>query len=149
MEKVNERSWKNKDFRWWCTVNRHPDKPKNSPRLKAHKIFLTNFYHSLSLCNPSRYILVIFCFQVKFSDPLPKTVCVACVQKLEIHHQLVKRFHAAREHFMESAMNSIRNRSSTSTSCDQSLRCRNSNLNPTSNSSGAEQVTHEYSQADL
>ncbi|CAH0394615.1 unnamed protein product [Bemisia tabaci] len=86
---------------------------------------------------------------VKFSDPLPKTVCVACVQKLEIHHQLVKRFHAAREHFMESAMNSIRNRSSTSTSCDQSLRCRNSNLNPTSNSSGAEQVTHEYSQADL
>ncbi|XP_049863631.1 uncharacterized protein LOC126360013 [Schistocerca gregaria] len=39
---------------------------------------------------------------ISANDPLPKTVCVPCIQRLEIHHELMEQFTWARKRLAES-----------------------------------------------
>lgn len=50
------------------------------------------------------YILFYFIFQVDVNDPLPKTVCRKCIQKLELQHKIILQFKKAHQRFSTAAV---------------------------------------------
>jgi hypothetical protein len=39
--------------------------------------------------------------QINVNDPLPKTVCLPCIDRLEAHHELMEQFTWARQRLAE------------------------------------------------
>jgi hypothetical protein len=40
-------------------------------------------------------------FQINVNDPLPKTVCLPCIDRLEAHHELIEQFTWATQRIAE------------------------------------------------
>lgn len=45
--------------------------------------------------------MLCFYFQINANDPLPKTVCLPCIDRLEAHHELMEQFTWARQRLAE------------------------------------------------
>lgn len=48
-----------------------------------------------------RSLILYFYFQINVNDPLPKTVCLPCIDRLEAHHELMEQFTWARQRLAE------------------------------------------------
>jgi hypothetical protein len=48
-----------------------------------------------------RDLISYFYLQINVNDPLPKTVCLPCIDRLEAHHELMEQFTWARQRLAE------------------------------------------------
>lgn len=62
-------------------------------------------------------IMFVIIFQVNRHDPLPKTVCLSCIDKLESHTQMVQKYKKSESKFKSDKM-SVGNSSSNDNGSD-------------------------------
>lgn len=48
-----------------------------------------------------RKLMSFIYFQINVNDPLPKTVCLPCIDRLEAHHELIEQFTWATQRIAE------------------------------------------------
>ncbi|GLH07906.1 hypothetical protein R5R35_000709 [Gryllus longicercus] len=60
---------------------------------------------------------------ISANDPLPKTVCLTCIERLEAHHELMEQFTWARQRIAEAkaAEELKKTNASQGNSCDNSM----------------------------
>ncbi|KAJ9578768.1 hypothetical protein L9F63_004976 [Diploptera punctata] len=54
---------------------------------------------------------------INVNDPLPKTVCLPCIDRLEAHHELMEQFTWARQHLAENSHKSVNTSETNDSSC--------------------------------
>lgn len=63
--------------------------------------FDTVIFTSCRVLQIHQNLMLFLYFQINVNDPLPKTVCLPCIDRLEAHHELIEQFTWATQRIAE------------------------------------------------